>query len=104
MECETNMNTIKQLLQDGQSVWLDDISRAMFASGELKNYVDEVGLRGVTSNPTIFEKAISSGSHYDESILELIEDGHSPAEIFEAVEVQDIRQACDILRPIYDEA
>jgi transaldolase len=104
MERERTMNTIKQLLTEGQSVWLDDISRGMFASGELKNYVEEVGLRGVTSNPTIFEKAIASGTFYDDSLLELIEQGLSAAQIFEAVEVEDIRNACDILRPVYDAA
>jgi transaldolase len=98
------MNSIKQLLQEGQSVWLDDISRAMFGSGELKTYVEEIGIHGVTSNPTIFEKAISAGSDYDATLMELIERGLSPAEIFEAVEVEDIRNACDILRPVYDAA
>jgi transaldolase len=102
MERKTIMNTIKQLLQEGQSVWLDDISRAMFGSGELQHYVEEIGVHGVTSNPTIFEKAISAGTDYDATLMELIERGLSPAEIFEAVEVEDIRNACDILRPVYD--
>jgi transaldolase len=98
------MNTIKQLLQEGQSVWLDDISRGMFASGELKHYVEDIGIRGVTSNPTIFEKAISSGTDYDNALMQMIERGLSPAEIFESVEVDDIQHAADVLRPVYDAA
>jgi transaldolase len=95
-------NTIKQLLAEGQSVWLDDISRGMIKSGELKRRVEELGIRGVTSNPTIFEKAISSGSDYDDSIISLLRNGHTAAQIFEAVEVEDIRNAADVLRPVYD--
>jgi transaldolase len=97
-------NTIKVLLNEGQSVWLDDISRGMIKSGELKRRVQEIGVRGVTSNPTIFEKAISSGTDYDNAIIELIGDGLSAAQIFEEVEVEDIRNACDVLRPIYDQS
>jgi transaldolase len=97
-------NTIKELLNQDQSVWLDDISRGMIKSGELKRRVEEIGVRGVTSNPTIFEKAISSGTDYDDAIVELIRDGLSAAQIFEAVEVEDIRNACDVLRPIYDQS
>jgi transaldolase len=97
-------NTVKQLLAEGQSVWLDDISRGMINSGELHRRVNELGVRGVTSNPTIFEKAISSGTDYDQAIIELLQQGLSAPEIFEAIEVEDIRNACDVLRPIYDES
>jgi transaldolase len=97
-------NTIKQLLAEGQSVWLDDISRGMIKSGELKRRVEELGIRGVTSNPTIFEKAISSGPDYDDSIISLLRDGHTAAQIFEAVEVEDIQNAADVLRPVYNES
>ncbi|MFL5761615.1 MAG: transaldolase [Thermomicrobiales bacterium] len=95
-------NTITQLLSEGQSVWLDDISRGLIKSGELKRRVEEIGIRGVTSNPTIFEKAISSGTDYDDSLMDLIEKGLPAAQIFEAVEVEDIRDACDVLRSTYD--
>jgi transaldolase len=95
-------NKIKQLLGLGQSVWQDDISREMLHSGFLQRQVDEVGIRGVTSNPTIFEKAISSGNEYDDQISHLLRSGKSPAQIFEALEVKDIQDACDVLRPIYD--
>ena len=92
------------LLAEGQSIWQDDISRGQLTSGQLQKMVDEVGIRGVTSNPTIFEKAISSGSAYDEQISGLLSNGHSALEIFEAVEVEDIRAACDVLLPIYNES
>lgn len=89
------------LLAEGQSIWQDDISRGQLTGGHLQKMVDEVGIRGVTSNPTIFEKAISSGSDYDEQISGLLSDGKTALEIFEAVEVDDIRAACDVLLPVY---
>ncbi len=95
---------IAALLAEGQSVWQDDIARGMLGSGFLKKMVEETGIRGVTSNPTIFEKAIAAGSDYDEQIASLLSDGKSALEIFEAVEVDDIRNACDVLRPVYDES
>jgi len=95
---------IAALLAEGQSVWQDDIARGMLASGFLKKMVEETGVRGVTSNPTIFEKAIAAGSDYDEQIASLLSEGKSALEIFEAVEVDDIRNACDVLRPVYDES
>ncbi len=97
-------NTIEQLLAEGQSVWLDDIGRGMINSGELKRRVEEIGIRGLTSNPTIFEKAISSGTDYDDAILNLLRQGLAAPQIFEAVEVEDIRNAADVLRPVYDES
>jgi transaldolase len=96
--------TIKALLEHGQSVWQDDISREMLTSGFLRKQVESVGIRGVTSNPTIFEKAIAAGSAYDDQISALLRDDKSPGEIFEAVEVQDVRDACDVLRPVYDQS
>jgi len=97
-------NTIKALLKEGQSVWQDDISRQMLESGALKQRIDEVGIRGVTSNPTIFQKAIAGGTAYDEDIKALLGDGKSAAEIFQTVAVKDIQDACDLFRPIYDES
>ena len=90
------------LLAFGQSIWQDDISRNQLTSGHLQRMVDEVGIRGVTSNPTIFEKAISAGDDYDDQISALFAENKSALEIFEAIEVDDIRDACDVLRPIYD--
>ena len=98
-------NTIKQLhTNQDQSVWQDDISRDMLQEGILKRAIDEIGIRGVTSNPTIFQKAIAAGHAYDEDIKRLLGEGKSPAEIFQSVAVQDIRDACDLFRPIYDES
>ena len=97
-------NAIKALLSEGQSVWQDDISRQMLQSGELRRAITEIGLRGLTSNPTIFEKAIAGGSAYDEDVARLLREGRNAPEIFEAVEVQDIRDACDLFMPIYQES
>jgi transaldolase len=93
---------IAALLDQGQSVWQDDIARSMLISGSLASMISDVGIRGVTSNPTIFEKAISDGTDYDEQIAELIQLGKSAAEIFEEVSITDIQGACDLFRPIYD--
>ena len=96
------MKPLFELLEHGQSYWLDNLSRAMIESGELRRRVEEEGLRGVTSNPAIFRKAISSGDAYDEEIAELVGRGAAVPEIYEALVVSDIRAACDVLRPVYD--
>lgn len=93
---------IAALLEQGQSVWQDDISRAQLTSGELERAITEIGIRGLTSNPTIFEKAISSGTDYDEQIIELLRAGKDAAQIFEEIAVTDIQAACDLFRPLYD--
>jgi transaldolase len=98
-----SQNTIKALLKEGQSVWQDDISRQMIESGALKKRIDQIGIHGVTSNPTIFQKAIAGGSAYDEDIKALLGDGKSAAEIFQTIAVKDIQDACDLFRQIYDE-
>jgi transaldolase len=92
---------IEALLNEGQSVWLDDINRTWLQNGQLQRQIEE-GIRGVTSNPTIFERAIASGTAYDEQIADLIRQGRNAGEIFEAVAVDDIRNACDLFRPVYD--
>jgi len=97
-------NNIKALLTEGQSVWQDDISRQMLQSGALKEHIDQIGIRGVTSNPTIFQKAIAGGTAYDEDIKRLLGEGKNAAEIFQTVAVKDIQDACDLFRPIYDES
>ncbi len=75
----------------------------MIESGELKKRIDDVGIRGVTSNPTIFQKAIAAGDTYDEDIVHLLTQGKNAAEVFQTVAVKDIQDACDLFRPIYDE-
>src|SRR5438876_5925823 len=102
LETAKAANPLKTLLKFGQSVWLDYIRRNLITSGELKRMIEEDGLRGMTSNPTIFEKAISSGHDYDDQIQQLIHEGKDAASIFEALAVKDIQDACDVFRPLYN--
>jgi transaldolase len=95
------MTKLHEAANIGQSLWLDYISRSLIESGELKNWVDK-GLRGVTSNPSIFEKAINGSSDYDGDIKKLVAKGKSTDEIYEALVMNDIADAADILRPVYD--
>src|SRR5215211_5828739 len=94
---------VEALTRQGQSIWQDDIARSMLTSGKLARTIKEIGIRGLTTNPTIFEKAISSGTDYDEQISELLGQGKSAGEIFEALEVKDLQDALDLFRPLYDE-
>jgi transaldolase len=96
-------NRIKQLFrEEGQSAWQDDISRDMLNEGSIRTAIEETGIRGLTSNPTIFEKAIAAGSAYDEEIGGLLERDLDAHAIFETVAVRDIQGATDLFRPIYD--
>ena len=94
-------NTIRRNLALGQSTWVDYISRDMLVNGELDRLVRD-GVTGLTSNPTIFEKAISGSADYDEALAALSREGKSPAQIFEALAVEDIRDAAQALRAVYD--
>ena len=97
------MNLLRQLQQLGQSVWLDYIRRDLITSGKLQKLVEEDGLSGITSNPTIFANAISGGSEYDpviQRILKTTPDVDSPV-LFELIEVEDMRMAADVFRPVY---
>ena len=93
--------TVEQLGEVGQSVWLDYISRSLLKSGRLKELIG-LGITGMTSNPTIFDKAINSGSDYDDQIKELHEKGKSLFEIYDDVTIKDIQDATDLFRPTYD--
>lgn len=84
----------------GQSIWLDYIRRSFLDAGELNELVAD-GLRGVTSNPSIFQKAITASTDYDPVIERLVSEDSTVSEIYEAIAIQDIRRACDILRPVY---
>src|SRR4051794_23504429 len=95
-------NRIAELLAQGQSMWLDDLTRDLIRGGGLKKLIEQDGVRGMTSNPTIFQKSIAGGSAYDEQIRDLIGQGKQPAEIFEALAVKDVQDACDVFRPLYD--
>ena len=94
-----------KLQKQGQSLWLDYIRRNLVTGGELSRLVTEDGLRGVTSNPTIFEKAIAGSTDYDDALrATLREKPHAEARaLFETLAIEDIRMAADVLRPIYDE-
>jgi transaldolase/glucose-6-phosphate isomerase len=94
-------NKIQQLSQLGQSIWYDNIQRKMITSGKLKAMTDE-GLLGMTSNPTIFEKAIAGSNDYDESIRQLIDAGKSTFEVYDALTIEDVGLAADVFRPVFD--
>ncbi len=94
---------LKATLDLGQSVWLDYISRDLMGSGQLRRLVD-VGLRGMTSNPTIFQQSISKSKDYDRDIEQALDSKESPAMVFEKIAVRDVQQACDIIRPVYDQS
>src|SRR5277367_3210807 len=97
-------NPLRELNEFGQSVWLDFVSRDLLKSGELKRLVAEDGLRGVTSNPSIFEKAIGHGNDYDEMIRAAEASGNlDPSGIFEVVAVHEIREGADQLAGVYEQ-
>ena len=96
------MNGLQQLLEYGQSYWLDNLTRGMIRSGDLARRVSGEGLRGVTSNPATFHKAISKGEGYDDRIETLARQGLPVAAIFERLVVSDVQDGCDVLRPVFD--
>lgn len=97
-------NPAQQLIDFGTSVWYDNIGREILNNGELKRLIAEWGVRGLTSNPTIFDKAISSGTFYDAQINELKPKGLNAHQMFEELAVADIAEAADLLLPIYNES
>jgi len=97
-------NPLKDIQSYGQSIWLDDIRRSMLTGGDLQRLVNEDGLRGVTSNPAIFNKAISGSADYDGVIAALAGQGRSVEAIYRAVTVQDVQMAADVFRPLYDDS
>ncbi len=97
-------NPLLRLSQLGQSLWYDYITRDLVASGQLGRLIAEDGLRGMTSNPTIFEKAIAGSRLYDEDIRRLSDQGRAAGEIFESLAVADVRAACDVFMPLYQQS
>ena len=95
-------NPLVELQQYGQSVWYDTISRGMITSGEIARLIEEDGLRGMTSNPAIFEKAIAGSQDYANALGQLASTGRSPVEIYEAIAIQDIQWTADVLAPVYE--
>ena len=97
------MNPVKALENHGQAVWLDFLARGFVAKGDLKKLIDSDGVKGVTSNPSIFEKAIGSSDEYDAPIGKALKTGDRPvADLFEQLAIEDIQHAADVLRPVYD--
>ncbi|HEX6745893.1 MAG TPA: transaldolase [Longimicrobium sp.] len=101
---DTAKSRLHALHEQGQSVWLDYIRRGILENGELAGMIRSYDLRGETSNPTIFEEAIGKGDDYDDAMETLAAEGVEAGEAFETVAVEDIQDACDLFRPVYDEA
>ena len=93
-------NRLQQLQDLGQSIWLDNIDRKMLHNGDLERRVREDALTGMTSNPTIFEKALAEGSDYDDQLMSA-DAGLTPEQLFEVVETTDVQRACDIFGGVY---
>lgn len=97
-----SINPLVELTKSGQSIWYDGIQRGLITSGELKRLIDEDEIRGVTSNPTIFEKAIDSSDDYSNQLREQAERQKSASDIYEALVVRDIQMAADLLAPVFE--
>src|SRR3954469_17911840 len=95
---------MQELTDLGQSVWIDSLSRELMDSGELERLIREDSVVGVTTNPSIFQKAMASGDAYDEQMREVLETETDGKEVFLALGVTDVQRACDILRPVWDRA
>ncbi|MBP6016251.1 MAG: transaldolase [Candidatus Promineofilum sp.] len=96
------MNTVQELAKLGQSIWYDNIERGLLKNGEMAGMIERGEIRGVTSNPTIFMKAITQTADYDDELMSLIEAGHDVEEIFWQLAIEDIQVAADLFRPLFD--
>ena len=98
------MSPLFGLTKQGQSIWLDYIRRSFLTSGDFKRLIEEDGVRGVTSNPTIFEKAIDGSSDYDDALRALLDETPSidAGTLYDRLAIEDVRMAADLLRPAYD--
>jgi transaldolase len=99
---DTTMTKLHQLAELGQAIWLDYIRRSLIEQGDLEGLVQD-GLRGLTSNPSIFEKAIAGSNDYDDALRRLSREGKSSQQVYEALAIEDVQRAADVLRPVYDE-
>ena len=95
-------NRLTEIEALGQSVWIDNLNRALLDDGTLRALIQEDGISGVTSNPTIFEKGMGHSDRYDDAIREVLEETRDPQELFERVAYRDVRDAADLLRPVFD--
>src|SRR5436305_14865010 len=98
----TMTNPLQELKALGQSIWLDDIDRGDLLSGRFRRLIDEDGLAGATGNPTIFEHSITHDTTYDEQMQQLIREGKSAQNIYEALAITDEQTVADLLRPVYE--
>ena len=96
------MNATQKLHEIGQSIWLDNITRGLLTSGTLRRYIYDLSVTGLTSNPTIFDHAIKNNHDYDDAISQKQKEGKSSEELFFELAIEDLRQAADLFRPIYD--
>src|SRR5919199_2651978 len=101
MATTTRVSALQELQKQGQSLWLDNLTRQLITSGELARLRDE-GISGITNNPTIFEKAVSGSTAYDEGIVRFVRAGRRPDDILWDLMVEDTQNAADVLRPVYD--
>ena len=96
------MKATQQLHDLGQSLWLDNITRGLLTDGTLRRYIDELSITGLTSNPSIFDHAIKNSNFYDDAILQKVKQGKSGEALFFELAIEDLREAADLFRPIYD--
>ena len=96
------MNATRTLLDVGQSLWLDNITRNLLKTGELRRYIDDLSVTGLTSNPTIFDHAIKNSNDYDEAIKRKLAGGKSGEQLFFELALEDLTAAADLFRPVYD--
>ncbi|HEX8152778.1 MAG TPA: transaldolase family protein, partial [Thermoanaerobaculia bacterium] len=95
-------NPLSELAKTGQSIWYDQMERKLVSSGKLQRMIDEDDLRGLTSNPTIFEKAIGGSEDYDAQLRTLASQDKSTSDIYDELTIEDIGSAADVFRPVYD--
>ncbi|MGH9456004.1 MAG: transaldolase, partial [Terriglobia bacterium] len=96
------MKPTQQLHDLGQSLWLDNITRGLLTSGTLRRYIDELSVTGLTSNPSVFDHAIKNSNFYDDAIRQKMNEGKAGEELFFELALEDLRQAADLFRPVYD--
>src|SRR5215207_9003062 len=96
------MNRLREIAAIGQSIWIDNLNRELLDAGDLRRLVEEDGISGVTSNPTIFEKGMGHSDLYDDSFREALDETRDPQEIFERLAYRDVRDAADLLRPTFE--
>jgi transaldolase len=97
------MNATRALHELGQSLWLDNITRNLLRTGVLRRYIDELAVTGLTSNPTIFDHAIKNSKDYDDAIKRKLAQGKSGEKLFFELALEDVTEAADLFRPIYDQ-